>query len=67
MLAGTAKVVWDEAKKKRLTFHFEWGKPGFWWNYCDLDRRGEDYQRCSDGTFPTLTEAEIDAYRVWGM
>lgn len=68
MGALLVKQIFDETKTKRLSFFTELGKPGFWWNYCDSAKTcRDDYQRCSDRTFETLAEAEVDAYKTHGF
>ena len=60
------KQIFDEKKEQRLTFFAHDSK--FWWNYYDSKRTHKDrYQRCSDDYFPTLTDAEIDAYNRFGF
>ena len=60
------KQIFDEKKEQRLTFYVKDHR--FWWNYCDLRREpGADYPRCSDDYFPTLTDAEIDAFNRFGF
>lgn len=60
------KTVWNESKTERLTFLVD--NHRFWWNYYDSKRTWKDeYQRCSDDYFPTLTDAEIDAFNRFGF
>lgn len=60
------KQTFDETKAKRSTFLHKEGE-GYWWNYCDLSNPGADYKTCSDGFFPTLTDAEIDLFNTHGV
>lgn len=60
------KQIFSEDKTERLTFMAQDHK--FWWNYYDSKRTHlDEYQRCSEDYFPTLTDAEIDAFDRFGF